>query len=431
VIIRWLSAAREVTSKLTEKTMRKDEYIREVVSRIDNKRAKQEVEKELSAHIDDRISYYSDAGYNEEISNSKALEHMGEPRKVGIQMAKLHKKNKLAIIAVCLLIAIVLTFVVLLFTTPLSAQIVSYRYDSKYSLPSDDENYVDAKDVDYFYAAKKCGPLMNLVYRINPSVINLDACRGVYDISSYQYGIYYKNTVPENYLKYSIKYYEILYTSQSREEWSHTIAIPVIPDYDVQWKIGWGIKLACALYADGQIESSKAIIDECLDMINEDYAVMYWTMKSYFYYAYASTDDAALKNWIVEKENGINEACRGMEKYEKYFSEHDSIYYNPETLDDYFGGWDEYKEPEQNYDKIIDSLSQQLRIYQKTGAEPENVRNDVFKITNATYSGDVGSGRIVMRYQYDGRLTFELYDIPFTSCVFYLDGEEYQRIEFN
>ena len=45
--------------------MRKEEYINEVISKIENKKAKAEVEKELSNHIDDRISYYTDAGWDE------------------------------------------------------------------------------------------------------------------------------------------------------------------------------------------------------------------------------------------------------------------------------------------------------------------------------------------------------------------------------
>ena len=72
--------------------MRKEEYINEVISKIENKKARREVEKELSAHIDDRISYYTDAGYDEETANIKAMEHMGEPENVGVQMASLYKK---------------------------------------------------------------------------------------------------------------------------------------------------------------------------------------------------------------------------------------------------------------------------------------------------------------------------------------------------
>jgi hypothetical protein len=74
--------------------MRKEEYIQEVISRIENKRAKIEVEKELSAHIDDRISYYTDAGWDEETANVKAMEHMGSPEKVSEEMGKLHVSNR-------------------------------------------------------------------------------------------------------------------------------------------------------------------------------------------------------------------------------------------------------------------------------------------------------------------------------------------------
>ena len=70
--------------------MRKDEYIREVVSRIENKKARAEVEKELSNHIDDRISYYTDAGWDEETANIKAMEHMGEPEKAAVSLARIH-----------------------------------------------------------------------------------------------------------------------------------------------------------------------------------------------------------------------------------------------------------------------------------------------------------------------------------------------------
>ncbi len=74
--------------------MKKDEYIQEVISRIENKKARTEVEREISAHIDDRISYYTDAGWDEETANEKAIEHMGEPWQVAIQMSRLHKGIK-------------------------------------------------------------------------------------------------------------------------------------------------------------------------------------------------------------------------------------------------------------------------------------------------------------------------------------------------
>ncbi len=70
--------------------MRKDEYIQEVISRIENKKAKAEVEREISAHIDDRISYYTDAGWDEETANEKAMEHMGDAKEISQKLGMIH-----------------------------------------------------------------------------------------------------------------------------------------------------------------------------------------------------------------------------------------------------------------------------------------------------------------------------------------------------
>ncbi|MBE6836213.1 MAG: hypothetical protein E7515_08215 [Ruminococcaceae bacterium] len=115
--------------------MRKEEYIQEVISRIENKRAKQEVEKELSAHIDDRISYYTDAGYDEETANIKAMEHMGSPEKVSEEMEKLHKdRRRWAFIALSAVIVINIIVSIIL-------QISSYGYPWGYM---DDEVFFAA-----------------------------------------------------------------------------------------------------------------------------------------------------------------------------------------------------------------------------------------------------------------------------------------------
>ena len=87
--------------------MRKEEYIQEVISRIENKKARREVEKELSAHIDDRISYYTDAGWDEQTANEKAMEHMGKSEEVAEEMGKLHRKgfSKAILIITCIGVA--------------------------------------------------------------------------------------------------------------------------------------------------------------------------------------------------------------------------------------------------------------------------------------------------------------------------------------
>jgi hypothetical protein len=50
------------------------------------------VERELSAHIDDRVSYYVDAGWDEETANEKAMEHMGNAEDIAEKMSKVHNK---------------------------------------------------------------------------------------------------------------------------------------------------------------------------------------------------------------------------------------------------------------------------------------------------------------------------------------------------
>ena len=70
--------------------MRKEEYIQEVISKIENKKARREVEKELSAHIDDRIAYYVDAGWDEDSANEKAMEHMGNVESVAEKLGLIH-----------------------------------------------------------------------------------------------------------------------------------------------------------------------------------------------------------------------------------------------------------------------------------------------------------------------------------------------------
>ena len=80
--------------------MRKDEYISAVISQIQNKKARAEVEREISAHIDDRISYYTDAGWDEETANEKAMEHMGNAKDIAEKMGRIHNRKKKIIIIV-------------------------------------------------------------------------------------------------------------------------------------------------------------------------------------------------------------------------------------------------------------------------------------------------------------------------------------------
>ncbi|MBR0542625.1 MAG: hypothetical protein IJK26_10555 [Clostridia bacterium] len=71
--------------------MRKDEYIASAVSKITNKKAKRETEKELAAHIDELIDRYVNSGYTAPEAEEKAVAEMGDSEKVSQEMGKLYK----------------------------------------------------------------------------------------------------------------------------------------------------------------------------------------------------------------------------------------------------------------------------------------------------------------------------------------------------
>ena len=74
--------------------MTKDEYLENVLTYIDDKYAKLEVKNELEAHLDDRIAFYTGAGYDYDYALEKAIERMGDSQTVGLQMNALHNNKK-------------------------------------------------------------------------------------------------------------------------------------------------------------------------------------------------------------------------------------------------------------------------------------------------------------------------------------------------
>ena len=71
--------------------MRKEEYIATAVSKITNKKAKRETEKELAAHIDELIDRYVNSGYTAAEAEERAVSDMGDSEKVSQEMGKLYK----------------------------------------------------------------------------------------------------------------------------------------------------------------------------------------------------------------------------------------------------------------------------------------------------------------------------------------------------
>lgn len=96
----------------------RDKYISDVLERVKNKSARLEIEKELQAHIDDRIEYYTDAGYDLDYAEKMALSKMGSPEKIGEEMNKVHKpinKKPIRIILIIVSVLIILKLITLPF----------------------------------------------------------------------------------------------------------------------------------------------------------------------------------------------------------------------------------------------------------------------------------------------------------------------------
>lgn len=84
------------------------EYINLATSKITSKRDRYFVELELQSHIDDRVRYYTDAGYSDKEAEQMALKRMGSPESISESISFVHnsaKNKKLAIIFNILYIA--------------------------------------------------------------------------------------------------------------------------------------------------------------------------------------------------------------------------------------------------------------------------------------------------------------------------------------
>lgn len=93
------------------KGMDRQEYITYALSQIDDNTVWCEIEKELSAHIDDREQYYRDIGYDDETAAQKAMEHMGSPEAAADGFSKVHKNYR----RITAIIAMIMACIVILF----------------------------------------------------------------------------------------------------------------------------------------------------------------------------------------------------------------------------------------------------------------------------------------------------------------------------
>ncbi len=93
--------------------MNKDDYIDDVLKHISNKAFVSTIRQELEGHLDDRIFYYEEIGYNTDTSTEKAIAHMGNADKLGEEMNLLHNYKKHRIISITGLILFALNMLML------------------------------------------------------------------------------------------------------------------------------------------------------------------------------------------------------------------------------------------------------------------------------------------------------------------------------
>ena len=87
-----------------------NEYLEKVATLLKNKRAKAQILSELESHIEEKIDYYREIGYDEEESQRRALEEMGDPEETALSLNSLHNekwyKIPFNIISLCVLAVI-------------------------------------------------------------------------------------------------------------------------------------------------------------------------------------------------------------------------------------------------------------------------------------------------------------------------------------
>lgn len=71
--------------------MKKDMYIHKALLLVSNPYTKAQVQRELEDHIEDKISFYTDAGYEREKAENMAMSRMGAPEQMARELGRLHR----------------------------------------------------------------------------------------------------------------------------------------------------------------------------------------------------------------------------------------------------------------------------------------------------------------------------------------------------
>ena len=97
--------------------MTKDEYIEKALEQIKDSKLKVQIKNELTDHIDERIQYFTDCGYDEETALEMAVDKMGSPDSVSENFAKLHDSSSGTVFDVIFGIAFLLSSLFFIFIT--------------------------------------------------------------------------------------------------------------------------------------------------------------------------------------------------------------------------------------------------------------------------------------------------------------------------
>lgn len=71
--------------------MKKEEYLRKALLLVSNPYTKAQVQRELEDHIEDEISFYTDAGHEREKAENMAMSRMGAPEEMARELGRLHR----------------------------------------------------------------------------------------------------------------------------------------------------------------------------------------------------------------------------------------------------------------------------------------------------------------------------------------------------
>ncbi len=235
---------------------------------------------------------------------------------------------------VCIVLCVTAIITATVFTTPM----VIETYESK-------QVYYDEIDgnYDFFEFSRKCGWIMEIIYKYTPSVRNLQIAQLVYGIHTYLQGTYYGQTAPKGYLEKNLKFSKLLYESEYDPNAENFFAVAVGKDNNVHWKLTTSVEYLESLYLNGEIDEMKRVADEVFALFDAEDIYYAMTVKEFFYLVYSDTKDESLKAWVLEKETFFDDAMKAAGKSEKFYSVYDSHYTNPDYKSYVFDKWPEHE----------------------------------------------------------------------------------------